>query len=91
MKTNGMLKSPESLSASIGELEGEIDLHWDRVEGASIELCRNNGSIWMQVDIVAISKHTVENLKSGSAYNFRVAALNGKTRSPWSEKASKRL
>lgn len=87
-------QKPESLSATIGELEGEIDLQWDSVKGAKsyvIEFSPGNAQRWKQIDIVSVSKHTITNLKANTMYYFRIAALTGKKQGPWSEIVNKKL
>lgn len=96
MKTQelSMIKKPESLSATIGDLSGEIDLQWDSVEGASsyiIELSKGNQKHWLQADIVSASKYTLAELRANVIYRFRIAALNGRRQGPWSEVVSKKL
>lgn len=94
LKENILLTSPGSPSATIGELEGEVDLQWDAVKGAKcyiIELSNRNGLVWNQLDIVSVSKHTVTNLKTKTTYCFRIAAVNGKQKGPWSNVISKKL
>ncbi len=91
---NLMPGKPQSLSATTGELEGEIDLQWDSVKDASsyvIELSKNKSERWQQVDIVSHSGHTVTHLRTNTVYHFRIAALNGKKQGPWSEAVSKKL
>jgi len=94
-KTGDLLKSPQSLAASLGEMEGEINLQWDPVNGANryaIELSRNGiKTIWRMIDIVGSSKYTVTGLKRNKAYRFRVSALNNNHQGPWSDAVTKRL
>lgn len=90
-----VLESPQSLSAAIGELDGEINLQWDSVQGANsyiIEFCRNKQNpSWRQIDIVSLSRYTITDLKAKSTYSFRVAAINGKAQGPWSEAVTKKI
>ena len=85
---------PESLSATIGELDGEIDLQWDAVKGAGsyiVELSKNRSISWEQIDIVSVSKYTVTGLKGNATYSFRIAAISGKLQGSWSEVVSKKI
>jgi hypothetical protein len=86
--------SPGSPSATIGELEGEIDLQWDSVKGAKcyvIELSNSKNTGWKQLDIVSVSRHTATDLKSKILYSFRIAAVYGNQQGPWSNIVSKKL
>ncbi|MEO8514173.1 MAG: fibronectin type III domain-containing protein [Ignavibacteria bacterium] len=85
---------PESLSATIGELAGEIDLNWDAVKDARsyvVEVSKNRKDCWQQVDIVPVSKYTVSRLKGNSTYRFRIAVSDGNRQGPWSEVVTKKL
>lgn len=94
LKENTLLSSPGSPSATIGELEGEIDLQWDAVKGAKsyiIEISNTRNSRWKQLDIVSVSRHTATALKRKILYSFRIAAVYGNMQSPWSNIVSKKL
>jgi len=87
-------QGPGSLSATIGELEGEIDLQWDAVKEATsyvVEMLKNKSKCWEQLDIVSNSKHTITGLKTSTRYSFRIAAINGKQQGPWSETVEKSI
>ena len=92
---NPKLYPPSSLSATFGEKEGEVDLHWDSVNGAScyaVELTRNGKKLnWQIVDVVSSSKYTVTGLRQNAAYCFRVSALDNHQQGPWSNAVTKRL
>ncbi|MBI3194933.1 MAG: fibronectin type III domain-containing protein [Ignavibacteriae bacterium] len=71
-----------NLSATMGDGEGEIDLSWDPVTGAKsyvIEMSLDppTATSWSQVAVSTNSSKTVANLKSGTKYWFRVAAIGG--------------
>lgn len=91
---NNIPSQPESLAATIGELDGEIDLQWDSVKGASsyvVELLKGKRGNWEQVDIVSVSRYTVNSLRNKIVYSFRIAALNGRRQGPWSKIITKKL
>ncbi|MCA9219681.1 MAG: fibronectin type III domain-containing protein [Planctomycetales bacterium] len=88
----GDLPAPGDLTATAGDMDGEIDLDWDSVRRASSYLVQQSpdppGS-WQQVAVVTKSKHTVTGLESGAKYWFRVAAIGAAGQSPWSQPANK--
>jgi hypothetical protein len=75
-----LLPAPESFHATFGDREGAIDLSWDPVKGARgfvIQMTTSpNRDDWQQVLVSTRSSCTIKNLVSGTAYWFRVAALN---------------
>lgn len=90
-----ILPAPESLSASLGEINGEVNLQWDTVNNAngyvveySIESRKMN---WRQIDFVSSSHCTVTGLKRNKVYCFRVAAVNSYDQGPWSRDIKKRV
>jgi len=94
-KLPGSFKVPLGLTATTGDLEGEIDLVWEPVRGANayiIQVSRHAGkpSGWIQEDVVTRSSHTISKLKSGTTYSFRIAAAGSKGQSSWSEPVSKK-
>jgi hypothetical protein len=82
---------PANLSATAGDLEGEIDLTWDKMARArsyKIEMTLDpHAGQWTNVDVSAVSKHTVKGLTSGTRYWFRVASVGLGGQSGWSESA----
>ena len=88
----GELPAPGDLTATVGDMDGEIDLDWDNVRRASSYLVQQSpdppGS-WQQAAVVTKSKHTVTGLTSGTKYWFRVAAIGSAGQSPWSQPACK--
>jgi hypothetical protein len=86
---------PFGLTATTGDLDGEVDLVWEPVRGANayiIQVSRHAGkpSSWIQEDVVTRSSHTISKLKSGTTYSFRIAAAGSKGQSTWSEPVSKK-
>jgi hypothetical protein len=82
---------PSNLSGTAGDLEGEIDLTWDRMARArsyKIEMTLDpHGGQWTNVDVSAVSKYTVKGLTSGTRYWFRVASVGLGGQSGWSDSA----
>jgi hypothetical protein len=92
---NGLL-APVFLTATSGDLNGEIDLVWEPVENTSsyiVQICRSKlkPSDWVQEDIITKSSYTASRLKSGYHYWFRVAAVSSKGQSLWSKPVCKRV
>lgn len=86
--------SPQALSATAGEHEGEILLSWKSVSNArsyTIEFSTDpaESASWVHVGIAASAHKTINNLKSGTRYWFRIAAINTVGHSGWSEQATK--
>ena len=85
----------QNLSATEGDNEGEIDLQWDRVSGATAygmqqSLDPNNPTNWTNLEGVGkTSKTTVSGLTSGTKYWFRVRAKRGNESAGWSDPATK--
>lgn len=78
-----------SLTATVGDHDGEIDLSWDTVRGArsyTIERSPDppGESTWAHSGISTRSRTTVEGLHSGTRYWFRVAAVTASGQGPWS-------
>lgn len=88
--------APANLRATTGDSEGEIDLAWDRVRGASSYIieCREQTettlSPWQAVKAVTQSRFTVTGLTGGKIYAFRVRAIGTQGEGPWSDEAVKR-
>jgi hypothetical protein len=89
----GQLTAAANLRATMGDLEGEIDLQWDAIYGAVSYIieCReyNPATGWSQIKFLKQSKFTVAGLVSGKTYAFRVRALGPKGEGPWSDEAVK--
>jgi hypothetical protein len=85
--------APETLTATTGNHEGEIELTWDTVRGArSYVVERANdpqAGPWTQAGVSPRSSLILEGLDSGKRYYFRVAAITLNGQSPWSNHALK--
>ena len=83
---------PEGLSATAGDMEGEIDLQWEPVSNAksyAIQQSPDPPGTWAQAAISTKSKHSITNLTSGDKYWFRVAAVGAGGQSGWSDPATR--
>lgn len=85
--------APGNLSGSQSDHEGEIDLHWDTVKGASYEIQRSNdpptATSWQHAAVSVKSSVTITGLVSGTRYWFPVAAVTSAGQSGWSDPATK--
>ena len=83
---------PQALSATAGDMEGEIDLQWEpesRAKSYIIQQSIDPPGTWSQAGVVTKSKHSVQNLTSGDKYWFRVAAVGTAGQSGWSDPATR--
>lgn len=85
---------PVSLNATQGDMEGEIDLSWDKVERARSYLIEQSAdpitsTSWAHAAVSTKSQVTIDDLQSGTRYWFRVAAVGPQGQSGWSNPASK--
>lgn len=88
------LDAPTALAASVGEHDGEIDLHWDKVNKARSYIIQKSAdppttTSWAHCAVSLKSQATVEGLTSGTKYWFRVAAVGTQGQSGWSDPATK--
>jgi hypothetical protein len=85
--------APETLTATTGNHEGEIELSWDAVRGARSYVVERatdpQAGPWTQAGVSPRSSLIVEGLESGKRYYFRVAAVTLNGQSPWSNQAVK--
>ena len=86
--------APETLTATTGNHEGEIELSWDTVRGARSYVVERTtdpqtASSWTQAGVSPRSSIIIEGLDSGKRYYFRVAAVTLNGQSPWSNQAVK--
>lgn len=86
--------APASLTATAGDHDGEIDLHWDKVNRARsyvIEMSADppTNTSWQHKAVSLKSQATIEGLTSGTKYWFRVAAVSTNGQSGWSDPAAK--
>jgi hypothetical protein len=90
----GLPAAPQNLSATIGDLEGHLDLSWDKVRGAKsyvIQACADpiNPANWAHKSVSTASSHTVNGMLAGTKWWFRVAAVGAAGQGPWSDVACK--
>lgn len=79
-----------SVNATIGDNAGEIDLSWDKIEGAKSYVVETALSSmdpleWKHMVVSTRSKAEVGTLKSGASYHLRVAAVGSVGQGPWSD------
>ena len=99
VRTPGLISNvppdtPTNLTATMGDSDGEIDLSWNAMPNAQsyiVQMSPNppTDTSWTQAAVVAISRHTINNLTSGTKYWFRVAAVGAGGQSGWSDPATK--
>jgi hypothetical protein len=94
VSSDALLPKPANISASTGDMPKTIDLHWDKVEGAS------SYNVYMSTDPTDAANYDfnksstkssagIGGLTSGVRYYFRVTALNTNGESAPSETANK--
>ncbi|HYX28958.1 MAG TPA: fibronectin type III domain-containing protein [Pyrinomonadaceae bacterium] len=86
--------APDNLSATAGDRDGEIDLSWEAVSGAKSYVIEQSAdpptdTSWAHAGVSTRSSQTIDGLKSGTRYWFRVAAVNGVGQGGWSDPAMK--
>ena len=86
--------APAALSATPGDRDGEINLSWKSVPNArsyTIEASTDPATptSWTHIGIATSSSKLITNLKAGTRYWFRVAAVGVMGQSGWSEHATK--
>lgn len=90
----GAMPKPENLSATRGDLTGEVDLGWNAitrgVQTYVAERATDPDGPWTQFYIGAASKCTSTGLTSGAAYWFQVRAVGAAGPGPWSDPATER-
>jgi hypothetical protein len=88
----GPLPPPENLQGSTADIEGNVNLKWNRVRGARsyfVECATNPAGPWAQVDVTTPVSTVATGLVSGTKYWFRVRALGAAGFSGWSDPAQK--
>ena len=90
----GLPDTPEALNATQGDMDGEIDLSWDKVEGVRSYVIEKSAdpptaTSWAHAAVSTRSQVTVDGLTSGTKYWFRVAAVKPRGQSGWSNPAAK--
>ena len=86
------INTPTRIFATTGDFAGEINLLWEPVSSANfykLEISSNSKDISQVVKIISKSLYSVNGLKSGLKYNFRVAAINSTKQGSWSHHVSK--
>jgi Fibronectin type III domain len=92
--SNFVPDAPNTITPTMGDHEGEIDLAWNAKQGAQSYIVQSSPNppkddSWTQVAVVTASKCTITGLTSGTKYWFRVAAVGSGGQSGWSDPAVK--
>jgi len=85
---------PTSLYATVGDNDGEVDLHWDAVKGAhsyEVQMCADplTAAGWVHALNCTKSQCTITKLKSMAKTWFRVSAVLASDQGPWSDPVAK--
>jgi len=94
VSSNAPPDAPQSLNITGGDADGEIDLSWEPVDGAKTYQIEQSpdpvtATSWSHADVTTKSKITIDGLKSGTRYWFRVAAVGTNGQGVWSNPVSK--
>jgi hypothetical protein len=86
--------NPTGLTASEGDHDATLDLHYDRVKGAKSYVIEQSldpptATSWAHAAVSSKSSVTISGLVSGTRYWFRVAAVTSSGQSGWSDPATK--
>lgn len=91
----GKPSQAQSLSATAGDMDGEVDLNWQPMKGAASYVVESsttgnvaNPADWKSAWTGTKSKATIDKLTSGTRYWFRVAAIGSAGQGPWSDPAT---
>lgn len=88
------LAAPESFTATAGDRDGEIDLHWDKVNKARSYVIERSpdpptATSWSHAAVATKSQATIGGLTTGTKDWSRVAAVGPNGQGPWSDPATK--
>lgn len=86
--------TPQGVTATSGDHDGEIDLSWDPVTAAKSYVIEQSldpaaANSWTHSGVSTRSSFTAQRLNSGTRYWLRVAAINNNGQSGWSDSAMK--
>jgi hypothetical protein len=89
----GELPAPIDFLATMGDMEGEIDVAWSRVRGAKSYMVQHSAHVvprvWSQSKVVTKSQTTITGCPPGELCVFRVAAVGPAGQGPWSDESIK--
>ena len=88
----GQLSPPQDLRCLTADIDGQVNLKWTRVRGATsyfVECATDPTAAWTQADVTTRSSTVAMGLKSGTKYWFRVRALGAAGYSGWSASSQK--
>ena len=85
----GIPNAPIDLLATPGKIQGQLDIRWKPVRGATsyiVERMIHAGpGTWEQIKLLSQSRFTDTGLVSGTTYAYRVRALAAAGEGPWSD------
>jgi hypothetical protein len=89
----GPMPAPQNVSATAGDLDGEVDLSWEPVSGRDTYIAEHSTSAtgpWTQFYVGKKSSCTATGLVSATMYWFRIRAVGTAGPGPWSDITQKR-
>jgi hypothetical protein len=88
----GPMPQPAAAAATIGDLEGTVDFHWNAIKRGVTsyiaEYATSPSGPWTQFYVNKASSCTATGLTSGTQYWFRVRAVGAAGPGPWSDPAT---
>src|SRR4030095_995267 len=93
VKEKQIKQIPGLVYVTNGSFSGEINLQWDAIKGAHNYIIQisKNGTHWEQVDIVSDPQYSLQGLKPGKKYSFRIAPVFTSGRGKWSDSVMKTI
>ncbi|TAL00498.1 MAG: fibronectin type III domain-containing protein [Verrucomicrobia bacterium] len=89
----GPMPAPIDFLATMGDMEGEMDLTWSRVRGAKSYIIQHSENVsprvWSQKAVSPKSSATITGCTPGAICVFRVAAIGAAGQGPWSDESVK--
>lgn len=90
----GLPAKPQSAAASLGDLDGTVDFHWNAikrgVQAYVAQYATASSGPWTQFYVGKASSCTAGSLVSGTEYWFQSAAVGSAGQGPWSDPAKSR-
>ena len=90
----GILPAPINFLATMGDMQGEVDLSWDPIKGTKVYMVEYRlhdepNQPWVPAKPTSRSSTTVTGLVSGKNYGFRVRTMSAAGEGPWSDETVK--
>lgn len=86
----GNMPQVKNLNLSAGDMEGELDAHWDSIKGAksyNLQWSSDTPDNWKPYSTVTKSNASLSGFGSGIKIWVRVAAIGAAGQGPWSDPA----